>query len=95
MPEFIDGIVQDLRNGTVVGVSHDSFKNKRATACWILENASGSERIVDLVEVPGHDDEHDAYRSELTGLFGLVVAVQILMNIGKCKQGKWRLDVPG
>ena len=45
------------------------------------------ERTVGLVEVHGYDDEHDAYRSELSGLFGLVVAVNILQKIGDVNDG--------
>lgn len=41
-----------------------------------------TERIVGLVDVPGHDDEHDAYRSEITGLYGIVMAVKLLVTIG-------------
>lgn len=37
-------------------------------ACWIIENESGTERIIGLLDVPGSSDGHDVYRSELAGL---------------------------
>ena len=46
------------------------------------------ERTVGLVEVHGYDDEHGAYRSELAGLFGLLVAVNILQKIGDFNDGE-------
>ena len=91
----ISSILQDIRDGKVIGVSDGSFKDKLGTACWILEDASGSERIVGLVEVPGHDDEHDAYRSELAGLFGLVIAVNTLLEIGKISTGEIEVGCDG
>ena len=87
MTASIDGILQGLMDGSLVGVSDGSFKDKRGTACWILETQDGCERIVGLAEVPGQEDEHDAYRSELAGLFGLVVAVKTLTELGDIKNG--------
>ena len=82
MKGSIYGILQGLKDGTLVGVSDGSFKNKRGTAFWIIETQDGSERIVGLTEVPGQEDEHDACRSELVGLFGLVVALKTLTVLG-------------
>ena len=75
MTASIDGILDSLRHGTAVGVSDGSFKEIFGTACWILENSTGTERIVGLIGVSGHDDEHGAYRNELAGLYGIAMAV--------------------
>ena len=48
----------------------------------ILESEDESERIVVLTEVPGQEDEHALYRSELAGLFGLVATVKTLTALG-------------
>ena len=37
MTASIDDILQGLMDGSLVGVSDGSFKDKRGTACWILE----------------------------------------------------------
>ena len=47
-----------------------------------MKGADGIERILDLVDVSGHDDEHDAYRSEVVRLYSLVKIVQLLKKIG-------------
>ena len=85
MTESIDGILKGLQDSTLVGVSDGSFKNKRGTDCWMIETRDGSERIVGLTEVPGQNDEHDAYRSELVCLFSLVVVVKTLTSLGEIR----------
>ena len=74
----IDNIVQDIKTQTLVGVSDGSFKDGIGTASFIIENLKGTERIVGLIDVPGHEDEQDAYRSELAGLYGILVVIKQL-----------------
>ena len=57
-------------------------KEGGGATCWILKSTDGIERSVGLVDVPGHDDEHNAYRSEMAGLYDLVKIVQLLKKIG-------------
>ena len=85
--DSIDGIVQSLKDGTAIGVSDGSFKSRFGTACYIIENETGDERIVGLIDVPGFSDEHDAYRSELAGLLGLVMVTDILTKLGDVDEG--------
>ena len=82
MTASIGGLLDNIRHGAAVGFSDGSFKQKFRTACWILENPTGTELIVGIIDVPGHDDEHNAYRSELAGLYGIVTAFEILVKIG-------------
>ena len=91
----VDGILDSLRDGTAVVVTDDSFKDKFGTMCWILENATGTERIVGLIDVPGHDDEHDAYGSEISGLYGIVMAVDMQVNIGDISGSKLEAGCDG
>ena len=49
----IDEIVDDIANGTAVGVSDGSFKEEFGTASWVIENANGTQRIMGNVLVPG------------------------------------------
>ena len=60
MTSSIDDILNSIKNGTAVMVSDISFKDDFSTACWILDNAEATERIIGLVDVPGYSDEHDA-----------------------------------
>ena len=87
MTDSIDGIFKGLMDGSLVGVSDGSFKDKRGIAYWILETQDESEQIVGLAEVPRQEDGYDAYRSELAGLFSLVVGVKILTEVGDIRNG--------
>ena len=95
MTPSIQDLVEGIKDGTTIGVSDGSFKDNFGTACWILENASGTERIVGLVEVPGFSDEHDAYRSELAGLYGLILAVKLIVTIGSISSGSIEIGCDG
>ena len=95
MSVSIDSILTDLENGTAVAVSDGSFKDEFGTACWIIENGNGTERIIGLIDVPGGDKDHDAYRSELGGLYGIVSAVKILEDIGGIKSGEIEIGCDG
>ena len=83
MSASIDIIVSEIQESTVV-----EAKDKLGTACWVLENKDGKERIVGLVEVYGYDYEHNVYRSKFVDLFRLVVAVSIIQKIGDVNDGK-------
>ena len=80
--------VSGIQAITVVGVIDGSFKDKLGTSSLVLENIDETERIAGLVEVPGHDDKHNAYIVELAGLFGWVVVVNILQKIGEVHNGE-------
>ena len=61
MTDSIDGIIESIKDGTAVGLSDDLFQHRIGTACWIIENGVGTERIIGLIDAPGTIDEHDAY----------------------------------
>lgn len=54
MTQSIDEIVKDIDNGTAVGVSDGNFKDTFGTSVWVIENTSGSQRIMGNVMVLGY-----------------------------------------
>lgn len=72
-------------NCTVVGVSDDSFKDESRTAVWVLANESRLQRIMGHILVPGFPYDQSAYKSEIAGLYGMVV------DIGEMKK-VWGLE---
>ena len=95
MSQSIEGIITDIEEGKAVAVSDGSFKEEFGTACWIIENELGTERIIGLIDIPGSKKDHDAYRSELGGLYGIVTAVDILVEISKLKEGGIEIGCDG
>jgi hypothetical protein len=64
-------------SGTIKAVSDGSFKDRHGTAAWLLEIASDC-IIHGLAVIPGHGSDQSAYRSELTGLYGIAMTVRLL-----------------
>ena len=81
----IDEIIRDIEAGTAVGVNDGSFKHELGTAPWILENASGSQRIMGNVLIPGFKSDQSAYISEIGGIYALVMVVELIKRM-------WDLD---
>ena len=85
--DSVDEIITDIMNGTAVAVSDGSFKDNGGTTSWIIENASGSQRIIGHVNVPGTVLDQSAYRSEIAGIYGSVVTIEIIKEILKLDRG--------
>lgn len=73
----INEIVQDILNGTAVGVSDGSFNQEFGTAYWILENTSGTQRIMGNIFILGFKIDQSAYRSEIGGIYGLLMVIEL------------------
>jgi hypothetical protein len=72
------GIAAALQVGRCIGVSDGSFKEKFGTASWVLLDPSTNCRLMGDLVVPGHPDDQNSYRSELAGIYAMVM---ILHNI--------------
>ena len=83
----IDEIIADIIKGTAIGVSDGSFKDQFGTASWVIENAKGTQRITGNVLIPGHHTDHSAYRSEIGGLYGLVLMTELIKQVWGIKEG--------
>ena len=67
-----------IRDGTAIAVADGSFKNKFGTASLVLEGLNKIHRLTANMVIPGEPNDHSAYRSELGGLFGIVVLVHCI-----------------
>ena len=95
MTSTIDDVVKSIKNGTAVVVSDGYFKDDFGTSYWIIENGKGTDMIVGIIDVPGYEDEYDAYRSEITGLYGIVAAVGMLEKIGNIEGSHVEVECDG
>ncbi len=67
------GIAAALQARSCIGVSDGSFKDKFGTASWVL--LGGGHRLTGDLVVPGHPDDQSSYRSELAGLYVMILMV--------------------
>jgi hypothetical protein len=86
LPADLAPIVRSLLLGSARAISDGSFKDKFGTSAFtIIDNQDTS--ILGLNVVPGHPDDQSAYRSELAGLFGIVLVVNRLCSWAKIESG--------
>jgi hypothetical protein len=77
LPSDLKPILQALSSGSARAVSNGSFKDKSGTSAFTVVDDDETS-ILGLNVVPGHPDDQSAYRSELAGLFGIVMLVNLL-----------------
>jgi len=58
------------------GVSDGSFKDEGGMAARIIKNEAGTQCIMGTVKVPGYGLDQSIYRSELAGIYAMVVIVE-------------------
>ena len=95
MTEGIDRLVTDIMNGSAVGVSDGSFKEECGTAAWMLEDSKGEQSIVGRLKTPGFPSDQSAYRSEISGIYGMVAMVEGIKQVWKIANGHITLGCDG
>ena len=88
-------IAAAIRQGTAVAVSDGSFKNEAGTAAFVLEGNNKRHRIEGVAEVPGQPSDQSAYRSELTGIFGIAVMITTICKIHNITEGSIEVGCNG
>jgi hypothetical protein len=72
-------LIAALTNGTTHAISDGSFKDKFGTSAFTIVDDHISS-IIGLNVVPGHPEDQSAYRSELTGLYAIVLVADLLCS---------------
>ena len=94
--EFSDGIARAIRDGTAQGVCDGSYMPMSSyhlgTAAWILEAPdSPTEHCAGICRTSGQPTEVNAYRSELQGVHGMLLAIKSICLHHKVTSGNIRL----
>ena len=79
----LDRLCSLIRQGAeLVGVSDGSYKFERGAAAWTIRAPGSPESTISgCCNCPGSTTDHSAYRAELSGLYGLFVAVRRLQQL--------------
>jgi hypothetical protein len=83
----IEAIAIGLAAGTVIAVADGSFKNQLGTAAFTLIDEQTGHRLEGANVVPGQPSDQSAYRSELAGIFGILIVCKLLCQIFKVSEG--------
>jgi hypothetical protein len=83
----IEAIAIGLAAGTVIAVADGSFKNQLGTPAFTLIDENTSNRLEGANLVPGQPSGQSAYRSELAGIFGIMIVCKLLCQVFKLSEG--------
>jgi hypothetical protein len=84
----IEAIPIGLAAGTVIAVADRSFKNQfLGTAAFTLIDENTGHRLEGANLVRGQPSDQSAHRSELAGLFGIMIVCKLLCQVFKLSDG--------
>jgi hypothetical protein len=83
-----------IRDGSAGAVSDGSFKDKFGTATFTIIDGCDSS-IIGLNIGPGHPSDQGTYRSELVGLFGIILVVNALCLWADISEGAIEIGCDG
>jgi hypothetical protein len=69
-------VANAIRNGTAIAVSNGSFKESFGMAALIIEGDNKTKHFIAINVTPGHPEDQSSLRSELSGLFGILIGCQ-------------------
>jgi hypothetical protein len=73
-------LAEAIRRGRAIAVSDGSYKDDFGTAAYVLEGETAANRIVCALATPGIPEDQSSFRSELAGLYGIVMMVQAICH---------------
>jgi len=74
-------IARAIQDSTVLAISDGSYKDSRGTASLVIEGVNKVGRLPAYNVVPGSPEDQCVYRSELAGLYGIVLAVSLVCKV--------------
>ena len=77
-PDDLTSIVASILEGTAAAVTDGSFNLQGGTAAFTLVNLTSGVQLTGANHVPGLPTDQCAYRSELTGILGTVILINIV-----------------
>jgi hypothetical protein len=80
-------IAKAITQGEAIAISDGSFQDQFGTASWVIEGNCDRGRITGDVTIPGYYTDHSSYRSELTGIYAIMVCVKHLCKFFQIKSG--------
>ena len=88
-------VANAISQGICLGMSDGSFKDGFGTAAWILTDGTTAHRAHGEFIVPGLPSNQSSYRSELAGIYALVLAISTLCTHYKLMSGAVEIGCDG
>jgi hypothetical protein len=91
----LPNLVRDIQQGTASAVSDGSYKNDNGTSAFLLCADDVDNCIIGVNAVPGAPSEQSAYRSELAGVSGILMAIKLVCKKFKITSGSVEIGLDG
>jgi hypothetical protein len=98
IPDGGAGLACSISNDTAITVSDGAFKDGRGTADFVLEDSEHpceDSRAIGVNTVPGSLDDNSAYRSEISGVSGVVSTVNCVCKAYGVTKGSIEVGLDG
>jgi hypothetical protein len=98
LPDNGTGLAASLIAGSAIAVSDGSFKDGRGTAAFVIEDCihpNNLSQAIGVNTVPGSLEDHSAYRSELSGDWGVISAVECICKAHGVTSGSIEVGLDG
>jgi hypothetical protein len=80
-------VARALQAGQAVALSDGLYKDQFGTSAMIIKVQDLLHSIVAVNVVPGNSESQGSFQSELSGLFGLAVLVNVICSVHQVTQG--------
>jgi len=87
--------IQTGATASVIAISDGSFKNTYGTAAWTIGTVEQDGLLAGKVVCPGGEADQSSYRSELMGLYAMLVAIHHLCIFYDIKEGQVEIGCDG
>ena len=90
LPTEWRNIINAITKKKCVAVTDGSFDpiNLCSTACWIIVGETDEHRVKGAAHTPGHDEDLDAYRSEVFGIYCILICLKYVCDRFNIKKGE-------
>ncbi len=88
-------IAAAIATGEAIAISDGSFQDQYGTAAWVFEGIDAIGRVTGAVVVPGSAKDQSAYRSELAGIYTIVLFTMKLCDFYQIMTGSVELGCDG
>ena len=88
-------VAEAIKDGHAIAVSDGSFKELFGTSSFTLQGNTAKHKITGRNAVPGAPLDQSAYRSELSGIAGIVVTLSILCSYHNITGGGIEIGLDG
>jgi len=88
-------LVEAIKDGLAMAISDGSYKSCYGTAAWTIGDPDTASMLSAKVICPGTEDDHDAYRSELSGLYSIMMIIEKFCDFHEIKEGSIAIGCDG